>query len=830
VDPNDLAYLGNQIAQGEVILFTGAGFSLRATAEDGRNLPTASQLRDELWALIYGDVDHDDSSLADVYAAALRLQGNATRQLLSQRLKVRREDLPEEYRIWFSFPWYRVYTVNVDNLADIVGIQYDLPRETLTISALREPPPPPEPTARLLVVQLNGTVDDLPNVTFSSRNYAERLTSPDLWYPTLARELTSHPVLFVGSTVDEPSLWQYVEARSSRSRGERELRPRSFIVTPGLSRGRQSLLGEFNVRHEQHTQEHFCAETLTQLTDAATEGVERLRTAGHAAAPALLSLVELAGQRLDDPAELLAGREPRWADVTQGFATEREFDRGTLAAIESEGTRLILLTGTAGAGKTLSAMRLALALSADHSSGYVFNDDFTGGLHAIRDAARNSDARVVVIDDPTRFGRGMVELLTALVDDSPERVVVATLRTTQRDPQTMEELAARGGVEFVVPPLADSDIDALLDALTEAHRLGELRALSRSEQARVFRDKCGGQILVAMIEATSGLRFNEKIASECQQLTGTSVLVYSVLTLATAFGTSLTRAEILMACGGDPTNTNLAFRRLQDQHLIVVDRHDRFLLRHRVIAERALTYFQDHRTLSAPIEGLVFALASTTSPLDRYSRQKRLLRRLLNHAILIRLLFPDTPQQIDLDAVRGVYATVEPLLTDDSHFWLQRGSFEVEEGDLGLARNYLAQARSMSPDDEMVLAEWGYLLLKRASRHAGEPSAAEEAEEAFTMLQAIIDTRGAHTAYPYHIYGSQGLAWVSRSPMGPEARADSLDRLRRVVREGTERHPGHKDLKQLMEDLDREYMMLAVDPVPADGVIPHLQQEAEEKS
>jgi Mrp family chromosome partitioning ATPase len=71
-----------------------------------------------------------------------------------------------------------------------------------------------------------------------------------------------------------------------------------------------------------------------------------------------------------------------------------------------------VITGTAGAGKTLSAMRIALALSADGTSGYVYNSDFAGGIRAIRDAANTVDAGVLVIDAPDRFGRAMTDLLT----------------------------------------------------------------------------------------------------------------------------------------------------------------------------------------------------------------------------------------------------------------------------------------------------------------------------------------------------------------------------------------------------------------------------------
>lgn len=412
MEPNDLAYLAGQIAQGNVILFTGAGFSLGAQAEDGQSIPSAGQLLQELWPLVYGETEYDGSTLADVYGAAERQHRNATRELLSRRLKVSRENLPQEYRIWLSFPWYRIYTVNIDNLEDVVQVEYDLPRKVRSVSALREPPPPP--TSDLVVVHLNGTVDDLSNVTFSTRNFAERQAYPDLWYPALVRELAAHPLLFVGSTLDEPPLWHYIEARPQRAQGARELRPRSFLVAPELSLGRQSLLGEFNIRFLAGTQEKFCIETLSQLADAAKEGIERLRTASIAGIePALLSATELSAAALMDAPELLTGRAPRWADVTSGFAIERAFDRDTLVTIGSDSVRLVLLTGTAGSGKTLSAMRIAMALAAERRPAYVYNEDFTGNIHAIRDAANNMDAGVVVVDNPARFGRSMVDFLTS---------------------------------------------------------------------------------------------------------------------------------------------------------------------------------------------------------------------------------------------------------------------------------------------------------------------------------------------------------------------------------------------------------------------------------
>ncbi len=93
--------------------------------------------------------------------------------------------------------------------------------------------------------------------------------------------------------------------------------------------------------------------------------------------------------------------------------------------------------------------------------------------------------------------------------------------------------------------------------------------------------------------------------------------------------------------------------------------------------------------------------------MPRQARQSKLLTRLMNHDFMIRL----TP---DLNVARKAYALVENILSWDYHYFLQRGSFEVEVGDIELAKNFLDQAKGMAPDDYKVQTEWAYMTLKRA--------------------------------------------------------------------------------------------------------------------
>jgi hypothetical protein len=135
-----------------------------------------------------------------------------------------------------------------------------------------------------------------------------------------------------------------------------------------------------------------------------------------------------------------------------------------------------------------------------------------------------------------------------------------------------------------------------------------------------------------------------------------------------------------------------------------------------MIAELLLEEFQKTGQLVDVLSGLALVAATKVTPsLQRSARPWRLLRSILNHEFLIRT--------IGREAARNLFGEMEPLLAFDSAYWLQRGSLEVEFGDLGLAENFLNQAYNLGPDDLFVQNEQAYLLFRKAIDNPGGPSA-----------------------------------------------------------------------------------------------------------
>jgi hypothetical protein len=369
-----IPHLRSQFERGLPVLVTGAGFSLSAKNIAGTNLPSVNELKNKLWELCFpGEKFEEATSLQDIYETALRRHRNSARDLLTQLLTVDSASIPHWYETIFSCPWVRCYTLNVDDLGAAVSRRYNLPRPVKQVSATS-----PEfisaslATANLNVIHLNGSTSDIPDqITFSRTQYAQRLAKPEAWYVRFVADMVTRPVVYVGTSLDEPPLWQHIELRGSRgARGLSELRPRSYLVTPKIERARLALLAAFNVEWISMTAEEFVQSVLDACRDAQRSGLEELgqqSTEGTAEAriPEVSSLARSPLQETD----YLIGEEPTWADLQSGRAVQREFDHTLASAVDQfSGSkklrRPVLITGKAGSGKSTSLMRICLRLTA----------------------------------------------------------------------------------------------------------------------------------------------------------------------------------------------------------------------------------------------------------------------------------------------------------------------------------------------------------------------------------------------------------------------------------------------------------------------------------
>jgi hypothetical protein len=275
-----MGYLRGELARGRPVLLTGAGFSCDARDLDGRPVPTGREMADELWPLCFpGEPRDEASTLQDLYQAALHRCPDDLARLLERRLSIDAATLPAHYRTWFSMPWRRVYTLNVDDVERAAARRFELPRRIVAVSALRpggRDPAARSPPGELEVVHLNGIADDgADRVTFATTQYGRRIAGSDPWYARLVADLLELPVVLVGTRLDESPFWQNLEhVRPDGSSPRR--RPRSFLVAPHISRARQALLEDFQVTWLPLSADRFARDVLAPIADVIPLGLAAL--------------------------------------------------------------------------------------------------------------------------------------------------------------------------------------------------------------------------------------------------------------------------------------------------------------------------------------------------------------------------------------------------------------------------------------------------------------------------------------------------------------------------------------------------------------------------
>jgi hypothetical protein len=594
---------------------------------------------------------------------------------------------------------------------------------------------------------------------------------------------------------------------------ENEQRPKSFLVSPSISRARADKLRTHNITWIKATAEEFARAVLGQLQVEATAGIARLGHAEAAASGDERNIAEVSSALLDRqrPSAFLLGAEPTWSDIRTGRAVERDEDRTRFAKIETflrtpraKGHRIptVVIRATAGAGKTTLLMKIASQLHSDGVRvGWIGTNAEVSPAVITRYCRGSGHPPVLVIDDAGRYGGQLGPLLRDISKSDDLHLVVICLRSHQHHLIDVPDIDALDLHEYGIGRLTDGDINRLLGVLEKERKLGALRALSAAERYSAFRDRADRQILVAMIEATSGARFEEKIIAEWADQDDTARYIYAVVAVATMMGYAMSSAEVLLACNRAGGRELEALARLQRAELLREDVDKRLRLRHRVIAEKLVDELTGRGTqVEHVIVGLCRALAIGAGTEERGARRRRrVLARVLSHDFLLRLMN-------DIEPARSAYAQLEDYLEKDHHFWLQRGCLELEAGELSFARNHLEYAAALGPTDPLVDTAFAHMQLRTAISNPSAPGAASTVETALETLRRVIAARGKTDYKPAHVFGSQVVGWLHRASLTPRARRDLLSEAKEVVEAALRIHRARKELRRLFDDLRKEQL------------------------
>jgi NAD-dependent SIR2 family protein deacetylase len=172
--------------------------------------------------------------------------------------------------------WYRIYTANID---DVLENAYS-PVGAQTLVPITCPHPYQEPDIwyeKVQCVHLHGSVLDFSKgFTFTFDEFARLTASPNPWYQAMVDDMQSKSFVYMGTRLNEPPFYHYLEMRSQRARGAIEHRARAFLVAPTVPHIRRRQLEDKGIVVVEASAEEFLNAVAPILRSRAHERMELL--------------------------------------------------------------------------------------------------------------------------------------------------------------------------------------------------------------------------------------------------------------------------------------------------------------------------------------------------------------------------------------------------------------------------------------------------------------------------------------------------------------------------------------------------------------------------
>ncbi|XOV69281.1 MAG: SIR2 family protein [Fluviicola sp.] len=829
-------YLKRQIGNNQVLLFLGAGFSRDATNLNGQKFPSAWELGNLMWQFLGYPGDYDNTSLPEMYQAFL----NAPKKLIDKKdfleKNLLNSKIPEFYDAISKPFWFKIYTINIDDILTSIFKNSDVPVVELCF-------PHDEYIERdqsLEKRQINYLHGKLPcepsEVVFSTQQYAKSQLAHQPLYGQFVYDYASLPTIFVGTELDEPLFTRYIEAREGRF-GFRELRPKSFLITPSLSPVKiDNLKNDYNVHHISGTTKDFC-KWLSSITAELPSKEEVLKRTF----PSLLSALDFADiagvskksvtqfartfnriprewQKRDVRSAFLEGASPRWNDIVRELDVPRSITKTLLQNIEgqlsskdtSEKTKLYVINGYAGSGKSTLLKRLGLSLSQNGHTVFLSYSDFFARIDEISEVLRCIDARVVLMLDN---GDNAIGILDRLIEELNKKlkyapIIVMTLRSNYMQRFRERSFNEKAEVfEQTIPNLDDDEIEYIIQKLDEENLLGVLKGKTDAARTRQFKKLANRQILIAMREATEGKSFDKIMSNEYESLEPKEVkILCTCLALNTEHGYHNSRQDFIGFSNASHIETLNYLEGVMQGTILWIGDETRFMLRHRVFADYIIKNCANSNVLKDAYIRVLSVLAPELTETRNKSKKFGLFKRLIDHKILYRRF------KEDIDSAREVYDSISSFFDHDAHFWLQYGSLEVEGkgGNLDKAGNYLNQAESLAPKSDYIKNAQCNLLYRRALLSGDRESAFSLYTEANELARKQILKLGKEEPYIYHIYCSGRYLFVRRWVTNRTDKIVELDELKSTIRTATTFHPVNNKLNVLSQGINRAYLQMGL--------------------
>lgn len=461
--------LANKIMEGEIILFTGAGFSIGA-----KNRSTGELLVDTngLKKFLSNQILKEEPDLNDKLELICEdcKEENKSQYYYYIRKVFEVGSVENYHKAYAKFDWKSIYTVNVDNVLDIIF------SDSEDYIYMYKNSPIYNTNKKKLIIKLHGDAIRCPEETvFTEKEYIVSAVSNDERARNLISELRTDNFLFIGaSLVDEIDIFV-----QSANQGVFKFENRMYYIDKKIDDKKiKRLKRKFsNIVIIESTTEDFI-EALIKYSEKIKKNKKEIMSYEKYG----LNKITLKKYEEKDYLQvgIYKGSEISWKDIATNHDIIWRSSFELLRKLENSKKNISIIHGKAITGKTVMLCRFAMNMSMKANVYEFIGDNFVEALSNFvaekKNYVDNGLKTIIVVDDASLLMIELPKIIEILKDDQTIRLVISVRQREYYIKQHILNSLVREHVDDIdlrVKKINIDDVSMYLDKLSEKSFLGE---------------------------------------------------------------------------------------------------------------------------------------------------------------------------------------------------------------------------------------------------------------------------------------------------------------------------------------------------------------------
>ncbi|MCP4055661.1 MAG: cold-shock protein [Mesoflavibacter sp.] len=753
-------HIKNALLNGRLVLLFGAGASIGCK----NNLNQTPPLGWDLAKILAEEIGEEltDEDLSDVYAAAKEVLGEQVHRVFEKHYKYCKPS--NEFKELLKYPFFRIYTLNIDDgfekaAHQTANIKFNIKNRDDNITEVDQF------YQTLDYIKLNGDINNpSKGFIFSAQDYGKGSSSEPLWYSELAKDYHKYTFIFIGTKLKESLFFHQIEKYKAKTKSN-DLK--SYILIPSLTSIQKKSLQASNIEHlegklcdftnwlessfeQPPTGTDIVANTRPELNLESKEKNRQLSLFSGVTPVNRSSLALIDFNKTKSKIRnFYKGFKPTWSDlldsVPANLSNVDTFYNNVLAKNTANELELHILFGTAGCGKTTALKQLALRVADQGIRNVYFIEEYKDNfLELIAELDyRHEQAYYLFIERIGDVAPQIAEIIKS--SKSTKAIFISSENPKIWKTRVKEHLDEYLTSSLDISHINSDDADLILNKLEMFGNWTRLSKMSAKNRKIELIKKSKRQLLIGLIEATSGEGYNEIIQKDYKAITCDSERALLLLAgLATTQRVPANEATLTRALSYLNLNPNV-HQLASKMDGIVTYKNGSITTRHRVYIDRLFNLYVPQKELLKIINSYIQAFSVYQFPIVKnISRNEAsIYKHLVNAKSLKRIL------NNDKENVLSIYEEYEKTFEHEGLFLLQYGLAlrSFEENQQAFEKLRIAHdAFPDSPHIEHALAQQRIIL---ACMTADETVAMAHFAEAETVLNRLNSANvSAFDRYP----------------------------------------------------------------------------------